>query len=149
MPLCAVIVRVSSHHQQRGVPLVILGGKTLNKKKFLCISIFLLAANSAHAESWNILAEKINSTTGKTELHLNRYELMNPDECRKWVSKGAPPYDLSGETKIVDTQVFYSTKFIETGIAVVCQGTGKKGNVLISGPKENIEKLNLPIRQKK
>jgi hypothetical protein len=121
----------------------------LNMKRIFYISIFVLTATSANAESWNIVAEQVNSTTGKTELHLNRYESMNPDECRQWVSQGAPPYDLSGETKVVETKVFYSTKFLETGIAIVCQGTGKKGNVLMAGPKENIEALNLPIRKKK
>ena len=93
------------------------------------------------------MAENISDTAGKTELLLNRYELMNPGECRKLVSEGAPPYNVSVK-KIFDSEVFYSTKFIATGIAIVCQGTGKKENVLMSGPKENIEALNLLIRKK-
>jgi hypothetical protein len=120
----------------------------LNMRRIFYISIFMLITTSANAESWNIVEEQINSRTGKTKLVLNRYESMNPDECRQWVSQGAPPYDLSGETKVVETKVFYSTKFLETGIAIVCQGTGKKGNVLMAGPKENIEVLNLPVRKK-
>lgn len=111
------------------------------------MALFLLITTTANAESWNILGEEV-STTGKTKLNLNRYEMMNPEECRKWVSQGAPPYNLSGETKVVETKVFYSTKFLETDIAIVCQGSGEKGNVLMSGPKDNIEALNLPIRKK-
>lgn len=111
------------------------------------MALFLLIATAANAESWNIVGEEV-SATGKTRLNLNRYEMMNPEECRRWVSQGASPYNLSGETKVVETKVFYSTKFLETDIVVVCQGSGEKGNVLMSGPKENIEALNLPIRKK-
>lgn len=118
-------------------------------KHSIYLAIFVLIATSVHAESWNIMAEQVNRKTGKTELNLSRYESMNPDECRQWVSQGAPPYDLSGETKVVKTKVFYSTEFLETGVAIICQGTGEKGNVLMSGPKENIDALNLPIRKKK
>ena len=120
----------------------------MNLKHILYTSMLIFTATAVQAESWNIMEENVNSRTGKTELQLSRYESMNPDECRQWVSEGVPPYGLSGETTVVETKVLQSTKFIETGITVVCQGTGKKGNVLMAGPKDNIEALNLPMRNK-